>query len=231
MKQLYTILISCLLIAVSSKGQRREGTPDSLLTGLRISTNLLTLREPDGGISLALENRYTKEWSVLVEGTWIFIDEKGDYNLRGQYSPKAKGFRIRPEIRYYMPGRGHKYKLFFAQEISYKRVSYLEEWIHRVGENSTGDYFNYEKITPYDKVKTIIGTSGKMGLQFYFDPRHKYIMELYIGLGIKYRKVKFKDEVPTYGSYMEDNSSYFLNAPESGWNINIPMGIKVGYRF
>jgi hypothetical protein len=231
MKQLYTILILCLLVTVSSKGQRRGNAPDSLLTGLRISTNILTLREPDGGISLALENRYTKEWSVLVEGTWIFIDEKGDYNLRGQYTPKAKGFRIRPEIRYYMPGRGHKYKLFFAQEISYKRVSYLEEWIHPVGGNAYGENFNYEKIVSYDKVKTIIGTSGKMGLQFFFDPRHKYMMELYVGLGIKYRKVKFKDEIPPYISYIEDNDSYLMSAPESGWNINIPMGIKVGYRF
>ncbi|PWV49739.1 DUF3575 domain-containing protein [Chitinophaga sp. S165] len=230
MKQLYTILILCLLVVVSLKGQQR-GTPDSLLTGVRISTNLLTLREPDGGISLALENRYTKEWSVLVEGTWIFIDEKSDFGLRGQYTPKAKGFRIRPEIRYYMPGRGHKYKLFFAQEISYKRVSYLEEWIHREGENPNNGTFNYEKITPYDKVKTIIGTSGKMGLQFYFDPRHKFIMELYVGLGIKHRKIKFKDEVPIYGSYLEDNDGYFFDTLESGWNINIPMGLKVGYRF
>lgn len=231
MKQLYTILILCLLIAIPSKGQRLGNTPDSLLTGLRISTNILTLREPDGGISLALENRYTKEWSVLIEGTWIFIDEKGDYNLRGQYTPKAKGFRIRPEIRYYMPGRGHKYKLFFAQEISYKRVSYLEEWIQKVGENTSGGTYDYEKMTAYDKVKTIVGTSGKMGLQFFFDPRHKYMMELYVGLGIKYRKVKFKGDGPSYGSYLEDNISYFMDEPKTGWDINIPMGIKVGYRF
>lgn len=229
MKQLYTVFILCLLIYTPSTAQRN--TPDSLLTGLRISTNLVTLREPDGGISVALENRYKKNWSVLVEGTWIFIDEKGDYNLRGRYTPKAKGFRIRPEIRYYMPGKAHTYKLFFAQEISYKRVSYLEEWIQQMGVNPNNGTFDYEKISAYEKVKNIYGTSGKMGCQFFFDARHKYMMEFYIGLGIKYRDVAFKDKVPSADSYLENNSSYLVDEPKTGWDINIPMGIKIGYRF
>lgn len=229
MKHLYTVLILCLLIATSSKAQRN--TPDSLLTGLRISTNLVTLREPDGGVSLALEYRYKKNWSVLVEGTWIFIDEKSDYSLRGQYTPMAKGFRIRPEIRYYLPGRGRTYKLFFAQEISYKRVSYLEEWIQPVKANPNSTEIDYEKISTYEKVKNNYGTSGKMGCQLFFDAGHKFMVEFYIGLGLKYRDVAFKDKAPSFDSYLENNRSYLVDAPKTGWDINVPMGIKLGYRF
>lgn len=229
MKHLYAILILCLLITTSAKAQRN--TPDSLLTGLRISTNLVTLREPDGGVSLALEYRYKKNWSVLAEGTWIFIDEKADYNLRGRYSPMAKGFRIRPEIRYYLPGRAHTYKLFFAQEISYKRVNYLEEWIEPVRSDPTSWKPDYEKITAYEKVKNIYGTSGKMGCQLFFDKPHKFMIELYIGLGLKYRDVDFKNKIPSADSYLEDNNSYTADEPRTGWDINVPMGIKVGYRF
>ncbi|PSL30749.1 DUF3575 domain-containing protein [Chitinophaga ginsengisoli] len=228
MKQLSIVLILCLLTTISSKAQRN--TPDELLTGLRISTNLVTLKEPDGGVSLALEYRYKKNWSVVMEGTWIFIDEKADYNIRGRYTPMAKGFRIRPEIRYYVPGRGQGYKLFFAQEISYKRVSYREEWIKSVmsDPNSGPDY---EQISAYEKVKNIYGTAGKVGCQLFFDRSHKFMIEFYIGLGLKYRDVAFKDEVPPAGSYLEDNSSYLADVPKTGWNINVPMGIKVGYRF
>lgn len=231
MRQLYAILILCLLIAASSKAQRN--TPDSLLTGLRISTNLVTLREPDGGVSLALEYRYKKNWSVLIEGTWIFIDEKADYDLRGKYTPMAKGFRVRPEIRYYLPGRGHVYKLFFAQEISYKRVSYLEEWIQPVRATPNSPVADYERISTYDKVKNIYGTSGKVGVQLFFDARHRYMIEFYIGLGLKYRDVAFKDEfhVPSITSYQEKDYSYIVDSPYTGWDINIPMGIKIGYRF
>lgn len=231
MKQLYTVFILCLISWLPSTAQKN--TPDSLLTGLRISTNLVTLREPDGGVSLALEYRYKKNWSVLVEGTWIFIDEKSDYNLRGRYTPMAKGFRIRPEIRYYLPGKAHTYKLFFAQEISYKRVSYLEEWIQPVKSDPVagGWDIDYEKISTYRKVKNIYGTSGKMGGQLFFDAQHKYMLEFYIGIGIKYRDVAFKDKVPSADSYLEDNSSYLVDSPTTGWDINIPMGIKVGYRF
>lgn len=229
MKQRYTVLIVCLLIAISSKGQKN--TPDSLLTGWRISTNLVTLREPDGGVSLALEYRYKKNWSVLAEGTWIFMDEKADFDMRNKYAPMAKGFRIRPEIRYYVPGRGHSYKLFFAQEISYKRVSYLEEWIQPVRSNPSGWDVDYEKISTYEKVKNIYGTSGKVGAQFFFDARHKYMFELYIGLGLKYRDVAFKDKAPSADSYLENNGSYLVDEPRTGLTINMPMGIKVGYCF
>ncbi|SDG06513.1 DUF3575 domain-containing protein [Chitinophaga filiformis] len=229
MKQLSTILILCLLITISSEAQRN--TPESMLTGLRISTNLVTLKEPDGGVSLALEYRYKKNWSVLMEGTWIFIDEKADYNIRGRYTPMAKGFRIRPEIRYYVPGRGQVYKLFFAQEISYKRVSYLEEWIQPVKSNPSGWDVDYEQISAYEKVKNIYGTAGKVGCQLFFDRSHKFMIEFYIGLGLKYRDVAFKNKVPSADSYLEDNSSYLADVPKTGWDINVPMGIKVGYRF
>lgn len=229
MKQLYTVLILCLFITASSKAQKN--TPDPQLTGLRISTNLVTLREPDGGVSLALEYRYKKNWGVLMEGTWIFIDEKADYNVRGKYTPMAKGFRIRPEIRYYMPGSRHVYKLFFGQEISYKRVSYLEEWITPVTSDPRGWGVDYEQISAYEKVKNIYGTSGKVGCQLFFDKQHKFMIEFYIGLGLRYKDVAFKNKVPPAGSYLENNSSYLGDTPETGWDINIPMGIKVGYCF
>jgi hypothetical protein len=229
MKQLYAGIIIALFVSTSLQAQNAK--PDASIKGLIVSTNLVSLREPDGGVSLALEYRYSKNWSLLAEGTWIFIDEKEDYNLKGRYTPMAKGFRIRPEIRYYLPGKKGTYKMFFAQEISYKRVSYLEEWIEAVRETPNTGTVDYEKITAYRKTKAMYGTSGKFGFQVFFDQQRRCMFELYIGLGLKYRDVSFKDNTPPAGSYMEANYSYTAEEPKTGWDINVPMGLKLGYRF
>jgi hypothetical protein len=250
MKQLYTAFI-CLYFVMPAVAQKRtrinagepgitthlvsyahRGVADSLITGWRISTNLITLLSPDGGLSLAAEYRPTASWGIVLEGGWIFIDEKKVYDMRGEFTPKAAGFYVRPEIRYYLPGKYKKYRWFFGHEFSYKKVNFLEERIVRVGVDPDGDYFDYEQLSAYEKAKELYGTSGKVGLQFFADKKHHILFEVYIGLGVKYRVFSYKQQPPA-GSYLEDRNYSFDNLPDKNhlWDISMPIGMKIGYRF
>ncbi|SFO60837.1 Protein of unknown function [Chitinophaga sp. YR627] len=206
--------------------------PDSILTGWRVSSNLLTLHHPDGGISAAVEYRFRPSWGVLLEGGWIFIDEKKLYNMRGKFTPKAKGYYVRPEIRYYMPGRHGKYRLFFSQDFFYRKVSFYEERIERINADPTGGMYNYEKLSTYGKTKETFGTDTKFGFQTYFGNDHRVMFEVYVGLGVKYRKFTYDRPVPV-NSYVEDRNYNFDDAPDRNniWDGAFPVGLKLGYRF
>jgi len=229
MKKLYILPILFLLSGMAVYAQQEKEAHPSSVHGLIIGTNVVSLLEPDGGISLSLEHRFASGWSVLVEGTAIFIDNKDHFDLRGRYTPLAEGLRIRPEVRYYTPGKGRSYRLFFGQEFMYKQVAYNEEWITRISDSPTG-YEGYEKIATYRKSKDIFGSAGKFGFQVYFDRHKKYMFELFVGVGLKYTNVKFTVQEPPAGSYLE-SYHYSWDEVRTGLNINVPMGLKLGYRF
>lgn len=249
MKYLYITSLCCLL-TIAASAQRRpagkpgepgittyltsyshSGIPDSVLQGWRISTNLVSLVAPDGGISLAGEYRFDNHWSVLTEATWIFIDSKNAFDIRGRYTPKAKGYAIRPEVRYYLTGKRSRYRMFFAQEISYKKVNFLEERIQQIGLDQWGHY-DYEQITPYEKTKQVYSTASKFGAQFLIGPEHRILLEGFIGLGVKYKDYAYTHQPPAT-SYLEDKDYSFDEAKNQryAWTAAVPMAIKIGYRF
>lgn len=225
MKHLY-IFFLFIVTAFPARAQRYD-LPDSLLAGLNISTNLVSLYEPDAGPAIALEYRATRAWSVLLEGAWICYDLKSEYGLRGEYTPMAKGFRLRPEVRYYLPGKRNTYVFFFSHELMYKRVNFLEE---RIVQKETGGGYYYEQLKAYEKTKQLFGTSGKFGFQRYVDRHHRLFIELYVGIGLKYRTSSYKEEPPA-GSYLEKNDKYFFENLHDGWLLYTPFGLKVGYHF
>jgi len=229
MKQHYLLPVLLLFVCFSAYAQKQKEERPAAVQGFVIGTNMVSLLEPDGGISLSGEYRFASGWSVQTELTAIFIDNKDHFDLRGRYTPLAEGFRIRPEVRYYLPGKGHKYRLFFGQEIVYKHVAFNEEWITRIQNDPTG-YEGYERIATYRKSKDIFGSAGKFGFQVYFDKKSRYMFELFVGLGLKYTKVKFSDQKPPEGSYLE-YYHYSWDEVRTGRNINVPMGLKLGYRF
>lgn len=249
MKYLY-IAFLFLLFTISASAQRKKagntgepgitthlvsyshrGMPDSVLHGWRISTNLISLISPDGGISLAGEYRFNKSWSVVTEAAWIFIDSKNAFDIRGKYTPKAKGFYVRPEIRYYLPGKRSRYRMFFGHEFSYKKVDFIEERIEKIGLDQSG-HFDYERLTPYDKTKQLYSSASKFGVQFLVGPEHRILIEGFVGLGVKYREYSYARQ-PAVGSYLEDKNYSFEDDRDNNhlWTIAMPLAIKIGYRF
>ncbi|ACU63849.1 DUF3575 domain-containing protein [Chitinophaga pinensis] len=206
--------------------------PDSILTGWRVSSNLLTLHHPDGGISAAIEYRFRPDWGVLVEGGWIFIDEKKLYDMRGQFTPKAKGYYVRPEIRYYLSGKHGKHRLFFSQDFFYRKVSFYEERIVKMNVDPRDGSADYEQLSTYGKTKEMFGTDSKVGFQTFFGNNHRIVFEAYVGLGLKYRKFTYDRPVPP-NSYLEDRNYNFDDAPDRNniWDGAFPVGLKIGYRF
>ncbi|TWW01538.1 DUF3575 domain-containing protein [Chitinophaga pinensis] len=206
--------------------------PDSMLTGWRVSSNLLTLHHPDGGISAAVEYRFRRNWSVLLEGGWIFIDEKKLYDMRGQFTPKAKGYYVRPEIRYYLSGKRGKYRIFFSQDFFYRKVSFYEERIVKMNVNPNDGDYDYEQLSTFGKTKEMFGTDSKFGFQTYMGNTQRIMFEVYVGLGVKYRKFTYDRPVPA-DSYLEDRKYNFDYVPDKNnvWDGAFPVGLKLGYRF
>jgi len=229
MKQLY--LLSVLFLFVSFSVYAQQGKKMPSVSGFSLSTNILTPLEPDGGISFVMEQRYANGWSILAETTAILFDNRNEYGVDGSDIPMTKGFRLRPEVRYYIPGHSYRYRLFFAQELLIKRVVYNESW-HEYREDPTDPYNSYDMgPVAYKRRKTILGTSGKVGFQVFFDKENKYLFEMHVGLGIKHTNVKFADKgrTPGEGAYVPSKILSFPT-PSDGWHASMPLGVKFGVR-
>lgn len=222
MRPIYFFIALLLSVNSVSYAQHRMAKADKLpreglfpmKPAFIISTNTFTLTEPDGGPSLALEYRFNLHWSVLVEGTAILYDLS-----ENETAGPNKGFRIRPEVRYYFAGKHKTFRGFFGIETSYKQVDFHEY--------ATMDHENYYERITYPRRKKMAGAAFKAGFQTYFDKNRRIMFELYGGAGLKYRPA---DE----GGVPENvYVSRFKDAWEFGRNglwPNIPMGVKIGYR-
>ncbi|MET6997231.1 DUF3575 domain-containing protein [Chitinophaga defluvii] len=222
MKPIYFCIILLLSVSSWTYAQLRVAKADKLpIEGVYpmepafiISTNVFSLTEPDGGPSLALEYRFNLHWSILVEGTAILYDltenEAGGSN---------KGYRIRPEARYYFAGKHKTFRGFFGVEASYKQVDF-QEYV-------TLDHENYYERTAYSRRKKMGGGAFKIGFQTFFDKNRRIIFELYGGAGFKYRHTD-KKGMPENVYVPRFKNPWRLD--EDGLMPNIPMGVKIGYR-
>lgn len=213
------LFVPCLLHAQASAYLQEGKFP--MRPGTLISTNLVSLMEPDGGFSLALERRLSLRWAMVVEGTLI------TYSTGSMPTPFA-AFRIRPEVRRYFKGRVGKYKGFIGLELLYKQVSNDEEMLP-VHPGIPGQ----EQPAPvrYTRERRSAGAAMKVGMQLYFDRQKRVLFEMYAGLGLKYRWVD-DGGVVTGGVQQIRRGDFFAYNDDfrSGIRPNVPMGVKVGLR-
>ncbi|RFM36598.1 DUF3575 domain-containing protein [Chitinophaga silvisoli] len=209
MKQLYFIflLTGCMMVARAQ----------SSLKGMRIFVNVPSFTEFDGGPALGLEYRIKNNISVALEGQWILYDAN-------DWDAESHGFRFTPEIKFFLPGRKHRYKWFFAAQALYKQVNSFEDYIIPHYEDNEQVY---EELRTFEKQKQVFAFGGRFGVQSNFGgKKEKFFVELSVGSGFRWKGTHFIQRPPE-GSMKRGRKPLF---DTEGWLPDVPFKVRFGYR-
>ncbi len=174
-----------------------------------LSTSLTSLIESEGGPSVGLEYRIIDGLAIGIEGTAVLYTT---FPFLYEHEYAKSGFRIKPEIKYFpAAARGKNGQLYFSLQGVYKQVRYNE--------------FSEATGTTVRKEKKVIAGSPNVGWQRYLDRSHRFILDMYLGLGVRHRK--------TEPDVWLGNELFFGNRriEVDGYDPHLAFGFKLGYRF
>lgn len=169
----------------------------------------------DQNVSIGGEYLFNPHWSAGLDIGYIFSSEYLSENRQGS------GVIIRPFVRYY-PGDS---RIFFWQgEIHYKYVRYkLTDWL---GKDMVNGFPSYEELTTFNYIKKVYGFHIKAGRSYNLSTNKKLKLELYIGLGYRW-----KNQGSEEGSYFRSRT-FMSNIYEPRFNsLVVPMGARLVYKF
>lgn len=215
MKYFYLLLFTtcCALAAHAQKP----------LKGVQAFLTLPAFVEPDGGLAMGVEYRFSKHISVALEGHWIFMNSKIDLEKRFEGN---HGYRITPEVKFFIPGRKERYKWYFAVQTLYKEVSSFRDYIVPVYED--GEQVS-EQLTAYERKKHAVAFGGRMGVQTNFGGKQERLFfDASLGMGVKYKWGGFLQEPPA-GSRRKGGKPWIDT--DEGWYPDLPFKVRLGYRF
>jgi hypothetical protein len=190
MPRIFLFCLFLLLVAVRGNGQF------IMAQAMQGNTGKLYLRHVpsglidflDGNINLGSEYRFNGTWSATLDAGAIF------YSQYFANSKKTRGILLRPGVRIY-PG---KYKDYFVElQLHYKQVMYhITDWIERDLVNGVP---SYEELTTFRYQKRVWGVHIMGGIKEYLGSNHRLSIEVYLGLGVHFKK---------QNPYNEPNSWY-----------------------
>lgn len=220
-----SLLIFCFtLLSVSSSFAQHSLMPKEgqfpRKPGLIISTNILSLVEPEGGPTIGLEYRASLHWAVAVDATALLYTMPDWY----RHDDRHTGYRFQPQVKYYISGRHCRYNLYFSLMGMYKHVDYgrfTDGYLDH--DSESGEYVYVEGIR-YPRKKDVVAGSANFGIQQYLGSERKMILEFYGGLGLRYQD---RRGVPS----LFESEDYDAAGISDGYFPHFTLGIKFGYRF
>jgi hypothetical protein len=211
-----TILFAVLVIifCLETAGQM---TSDTLIPGdmfFRFNpTTLIDLSETN--ISVGFERKMSDHISIALDGGYIFYSDR--FHTQGRCS----GFIIRPAIRYFPV---HS-KVFAEVEFHYKQhIHYINDWL---GHDAVEGIPAYEEYSKFRMRKQVTGIHVKAGRLI--PVTHRLWIELYLGIGIHFRKYTIIDEPHSVYSFNQDFTDVTTGQKER--LIAMPAGGRLLYRF
>jgi hypothetical protein len=228
MHRFYLLCQLLLLVAATGSAQKIR------YFGLRADTGTIYLRHNplgwidvfDGNVTLGAEYRFNRTWSATMDAGYIFYSA---------YLTKAKlssGLLLRPGIRVY-PGRFKDY--FFDLQLHYKEVTYhVKDWIER---DVTQGVASYEELTKFRYRKRVMGLHLMGGVKQYFTNNRRFFMEIYLGLGVHFRREGPYHQPP---DSRYDQGFVIFQPGEASWDPGdnpqktivpaVPGGLRIIYR-
>ncbi|TWW01539.1 hypothetical protein [Chitinophaga pinensis] len=180
--------------------------------GLILNTTLSSLTEPEGGPTWGLEYRLSESVAIGVDATAILYALPETYN-----DDSRRGFRVRPEIKLFPSWWRNQHRAFYLSLMgTYKQTTYEDIRYPMPG---AIEYLQKFK-------KRVYAGSANLGLQRYFGEQGRFIMDLYVGVGLRHRRT-----TPNDSYYSESWETPFFRIDEDGFNPQFAFGFKLGYRF
>lgn len=167
----------------------------------------------DQNISFGAEYRFGGNWSAGIDFAYIFRSVYLSQNK------SASGYIVRPFVRFYPDKQRTQ---FLEAQLHYKFISYkITDWLGRDVSNGVPAY---EEYTTFDYRKRVYGINIIAGTQENLTRDKKLKMELYIGLGYRYKK-----QGPVEGTYSRQrNSVSGFYGPEYSTFV-LPLGASLIY--
>ena len=178
-----------------------------------VSISPLVLANTDGQLMAGIEHRSGKNWAYAIDVGYIF----STYYLSD--IKKAKGFELRPAIRYYYRKSKRSY---WQAQFFYKRVDYqFRDWLGKDVVNGTP---SYERLQEFSFRKNVLSLSFMNGAII---PLSDHIfLDLYGGVGARYKEQAITEANSLYEPV--ERETPLIYGPKV-WSICAPVGVKLSF--
>lgn len=206
-------LILTLLLAAATLSLTAQTNRGPVVYKQAISLSPLALADIDHTVMLTGEYRPNPKVGLLVDAGYIFASEYRS-NIK-----RTAGFNIRPAVRMY---HGRRNRGYLQAQAFYKMADYtLNDWI---GKDCVDGVPAYQKLEDFTYRKNVMGFNIIAGGVLPLSPSHKWLVDLYGGLGFRSKKHKVVNEPD--GCY-DLNTGGFFNFEVDGTSISLPMGVRI----
>ncbi len=194
-------------------------------------------------IELSYERKTHKQFSSQLKTGWMLPQRPTEKGKRTH----AKGFNASLEEKYFFRGDAPA-GFYLAAEISYMSKKYHDRWnfgqldydelpyteqyydsYDDIYSDTASFYMNYPDTFGIKKQTTSFNI--KVGYQHIVK---RFVLDFYLGLGIRYRDVRHFDRINP-DDQMEGtrhpNAFYITNKEGYDWRVSMPLNIKVGWMF
>lgn len=209
-----TFLLLLSLFVVANVGAQNNKPP--VIYKKAISISPLALADLDHTLLLTGEYRFNNKLALVTDVGYIFAsDYIGD-------EKKTWGFNFRPSLRMYY---GKRNKGYLQAQAFYKMATYtLYDW---VGKDCVNGVPSYEKQMEFDYRKKVTGFNIIAGGVLPISKSHQWLIDLYGGLGFRYKTHQMVDEKNTCYNL---NSGMFLDLyGDELTTLSVPMGLRLTY--
>jgi hypothetical protein len=256
---LCTVLWSCPLFAQDS-----DSVP--LIVPVNeyfLKLSPLAFLEADGGLSISGEYVMSKSrLGLQLELQPILFNVYNNGNGNGievpdnvRASGMPLGIELRPEVRYYLDGlrsKPYRPKMVYKQDGTkeYRKSNAARNYLalnflfkqtktERLGDvtiSNGGTQPAYRQVATYKDIKQVWGLDLRLGSVFPLSRQSHWYLELYLGIGVRYKKFRYKDlpvgasepERPFIGITEWSSNTNDPNSRRTG--LSLPVGLRVSYR-
>jgi hypothetical protein len=218
----------CLMFLLCSTGmlcfaqtKTNERVTKDFDVNLRFSP-LALARLKHNTVLFGFEKKLKGNYSIGADAGYIFLTT---YLFDGT-THKASGFVVRPALRYYV---SDKNRFYWEGALTYQLID--EKYNDFLGMNCVNNVPAYFKLTDFSMLRTTADASVRFGGCFNLFKSRKVFLEMFAGVGARYRGYKIKSEpnacytIPAIVSDRIVNGSSTTNA----FSVIAPGGIRLGY--
>lgn len=218
-----------VLLTVTKNGYTQDKYSNTLLKSVPVSFTPLSFWDSDLALSAGVEYRFHSMFSARLAADYIYSGYNG---LKGN----AAGFRIRPELRYYIAG--HKLMDSRSRVWPYIAAGFGNKWVNierRQWATGPGDwpYEQYISFSGWNRQWHII---GKAGMQTVFGRNRRFLFDISTSLGRSRADVRF--DIPDDAFYRDQILERYSNTKEkisrnrySGWFDTYSFEACFGFRW
>ncbi len=222
MKKTFALLF--LLMFNMQVFSQNNDTSNIAIPGFNIKFSPLALIELDQSVwQLAFEYSIAQNTSLQHEVGYITFLPNSSYSWDPYDSrEQASGFRMKNEIRLYIPAYNNDEATYFAFNVFYKYVD--QKYYDREYKETYTQYFEYHRY------KNVIGANLVFGFQAAPISRIPLLIDIYGGLGGRYKKLHTSSSDDYSGDYYyfdfwdPREGAYFMPSLTAG--IRLGVGFK-----